>query len=77
MRRPKTAERMGRGWERISKRVLKRDGYTCHWCGEDADTADHLVPRSKGGTNDDDNLVAACRACNSRRGNRASGGLRD
>jgi 5-methylcytosine-specific restriction endonuclease McrA len=46
-------------------RVLKRDDYTCYYCGSPANTADHLVPLSKGGTHDEYNLVACCHACNS------------
>lgn len=33
-------------------------------------TVDHLHPRSRGGSNDRSNLVAACRACNLRKGAR-------
>lgn len=36
-------------------------------------TADHVVPLSKGGTNDPSNLRTLCVWCNSRRGNRATG----
>ncbi len=41
-------------------------GRPCHWCGRTADTADHLVPVSIGGT--EAHLVPACRSCNSARG---------
>ena len=33
-------------------------------------TRDHLIPLSRGGTNDWTNVVAACSACNTRKGNR-------
>ncbi|WP_369406295.1 HNH endonuclease [Nocardiopsis trehalosi] len=39
----------------------------CHWCGAPATTADHLVPRSLGGTNTLDNYVPSCSPCNSAR----------
>jgi 5-methylcytosine-specific restriction endonuclease McrA len=32
-------------------------------------TFDHLLPRSKGGTDEDKNLVTCCPKCNNRRGN--------
>ena len=51
-------------WKKIRLRILMRDGYECYWCGMDADTVDHIIPVAKGGTDVDDNLVAACRKCN-------------
>jgi 5-methylcytosine-specific restriction endonuclease McrA len=57
-------------WRRISQATLIRDAYMCHICGlEGADTADHIIPRSKGGSHDMYNLRAAHRVCNSRKGN--------
>lgn len=52
--------------------VLERDAGICHICNEPgADTADHLVPLSKGGdANSPLNMRAAHRGCNSRRGDR-------
>lgn len=32
-------------------------------------TAEHLIPRSMGGTNRHENIVAACNSCNGKRGN--------
>lgn len=52
------------------KRVLQRDGWTCQYCGGVADTADHLIPFTVSGDNSVENLVAACRSCNSRKGAR-------
>lgn len=31
---------------------------------------DHIIPRSKGGTFDPENLIASCESCNCRRGNK-------
>ena len=48
--------------------ALQRDNYVCVYCGQQADTVDHIVARSKGGSDNLDNLVAACRQCNTLRG---------
>lgn len=55
-------------WFYVAKRILKRDNYICHYCGEKANSVDHIVPVSRGGTDDEDNLVSCCRSCNSRKG---------
>lgn len=50
--------------------VLRRDG-KCRACGATEDlTLDHIIPRSKGGTDDEENLQALCRSCNSGKNNR-------
>lgn len=51
-------------WRKLRKRILERDQYICQYCGNEADTVDHVIERSKGGTDSLDNLVAACRRCN-------------
>jgi hypothetical protein len=40
----------------------------CHYCGDPATTADHIVPRSAGGPAAWWNLVPACFPCNSAKG---------
>lgn len=54
--------------------VIHRDGYTCQYCGrrrrERDLTLDHVLPRSRGGKDTWTNLVAACYACNARKGDR-------
>ncbi len=53
----------------LSRRgVLARDGHACQYCGARAETIDHVVPRSRGGTHTWENVVAACRPCNVRKG---------
>lgn len=47
--------------------VYLRDRMTCQWCGEPADTVDHIVPRSQGGSSFKHNLLAACFRCNQSR----------
>lgn len=50
-------------------RIYERDGYACLHCGTHVSlTIDHIVPVSKGGAHDDDNLQTLCRSCNSRKG---------
>jgi 5-methylcytosine-specific restriction endonuclease McrA len=50
--------------------VLRRDARRCAYCGKRADTIDHVVPRSRGGSHTWENCVAACKACNSRKADR-------
>lgn len=57
-------------WVALAKRIKQRDGYVCVYCGADANTVDHIVPRSKGGTDDEHNLVTACNRCNGAKGAR-------
>ncbi len=64
----------------IRKRLLRRDGPWCFWCGirisnehacpplPDQCTVDHIVPFSAGGALHDDNSVLACWSCNNERG---------
>ena len=50
--------------------VFARDDWTCQYCGSAAENVDHVMPRSRGGAHSWDNVVAACRRCNSRKENR-------
>jgi len=51
--------------------VFLRDKFMCQYCGSKKDlTFDHLLPRSKGGKTDWDNVVTACSACNVKKGGR-------
>ncbi len=54
--------RSGPAWTKQG--VLKRDRKQCGYCGGHADTVDHVLPRSRGGTNAWTNTVAACERCN-------------
>lgn len=69
------------GW--ISKKrrysIYERDDYICHLCNEPVDVTaspfsdlfpslDHIIPKSKGGSNRDENLKTAHRLCNALRG---------
>lgn len=46
------------------KAVALLNNEPCQYCGADASTFDHVVPRSKGGPDTEDNLVPTCRICN-------------
>ena len=50
----------------LSRRgVFARDGHRCQYCGARAESIDHVHPRSRGGLHVWENVVAACRKCNS------------
>lgn len=61
--------------------LFARDAYSCQFCSRseaelgfrECLTRDHLVPLSRGGTNDWSNVVTACSTCNTRKGNRLPG----
>jgi 5-methylcytosine-specific restriction endonuclease McrA len=50
--------------------VFARDGWVCQYCGAPAENVDHVIPKSRGGLHAWENVVAACRRCNSRKENR-------
>lgn len=59
------------------KRLCEEQNWRCCYCGHDwrilinrktRPTVEHIIPRSKGGTDEWVNLAAACSRCNSHRG---------
>lgn len=54
--------------KRTRYEVLRRDNYTCRYCGASAPDVvlqvDHVIPQALGGADDPSNLVASCRDCN-------------
>lgn len=50
--------------------VLRRDSYRCGYCGKAAATIDHILPRSRGGADSWENLVACCLRCNNVKSNK-------
>ena len=61
--------------EKVSRRnILIRDEYRCQYCGKQFTTAqlsvDHVIPRSKNGASNWENLVACCSKCNTKKGGR-------
>jgi 5-methylcytosine-specific restriction endonuclease McrA len=57
---------------KITRRaVFARDDWSCQYCGARSNlTVDHVIPRSKGGPSDWENIVASCAPCNRRKGDR-------
>ena len=53
--------------------VRERAGGRCEYCRSPADhtpddfAADHIIPRSRGGSDEPDNLAWSCQGCNSRK----------
>lgn len=56
----------GLKWAEVRARIFARDNHTCRYCGATGVDleCDHVIPISRAGSNDDDNLVTACRPCN-------------
>lgn len=55
------------------REILRRDRNTCMYCGNSVGnsfTLDHVRPKSRGGESTWQNLVAACKDCNNRKGDR-------
>ena len=59
------------GWKAARREVLLRDGYQCQACGAvvhgKAAHVDHIVPKSKGGSDLASNLQVLCRECHSKK----------
>ena len=49
--------------------IFSRSNGKCSYCGKQAQEIDHIVPRSKGGTDSVNNLTATCRSCNEKKSN--------
>jgi 5-methylcytosine-specific restriction endonuclease McrA len=66
IRRPRPRIRLSR------REVFARDAHICQYCGVRTQqlTLDHVLPRHRGGEHSWVNLVAACGACNHRKGGR-------
>jgi hypothetical protein len=57
--------------EDVRWEVWERDGFSCVHCHKRRFlTLDHIIPVSKGGSDDPSNLQTLCRTCNSRKGAR-------
>jgi len=58
-------------WNRFTNEWSKKQSRNemCIYCGCPADTIDHLIPLSRGGSSRPENLANACRGCNQEKGN--------
>jgi len=54
------------------KNVIARDEHVCQYCGISRTplTIDHIIPKGKGGLDTWENLVAACKPCNQKKGDK-------
>jgi 5-methylcytosine-specific restriction endonuclease McrA len=56
------------------RNIFLRDDFRCGYCGEKFAardlTFDHVIPQSKGGPTNFENIISACMPCNTRKGNR-------
>lgn len=54
--------------DKVIVRHTEKYGYKCYYCGtslhQSQSTIEHILPSSKGGTNELENLVLACSRCN-------------
>jgi 5-methylcytosine-specific restriction endonuclease McrA len=75
VKRTRAGKNVKRGIPPLNNRELFfRDGNLCMFCGQEFPdsllTRDHVIPISRGGKDRWSNVVAACKACNTRKGNR-------
>ena len=64
-----------KGTSKNAKKLLRKEPLRCFYCKKTPKeagrlTSDHVVPKSKGGSNDRYNQVLACRACNTAKGSK-------
>ena len=81
LRRFVSVPQRGVSWSRLG--IMRRDNYTCIYCGvrlgqlqrgrvltKQEFTIDHIMPKSRGGANTWGNTACACTSCNNRKGDR-------
>lgn len=58
----------------LKENALQKYGDKCYYCGKrlskNTRSFDHVVPVTKGGKTDEENLVPCCRSCNASKGNK-------
>lgn len=65
-------------WEKLRARILERDSWLCQACLETdrvtvATQVDHIIPKSQGGSDNEDNLQAICAPCHAEKTLKESG----
>jgi len=69
--------RLSRKYKEVRLKALARDGWTCFYCGYEGKdmTIDHIIPISKAPelAISMENMVSACKSCNSSKGSRSQG----
>lgn len=69
----KNRESLSKRLGKMARQIKARDGHACVYCGATKESSgahlhlDHLTPKSHGGADTAENLVLACRSCNSAR----------
>lgn len=67
----KTKKRIIPNYKKIFQELLHKYNFMCCWCGTKEKsklTIDHIIPTSKGGSDEIGNLQILCRSCNSKKG---------
>lgn len=59
---------------RLRYKIFQRDNYRCRYCGGTPEEGyqlhvDHIIPRSKGGKDIEENLITSCNLCNEGKSN--------
>lgn len=72
---PRTPMLPEKEWWPLRWAILQRDMFICAYCGVEGEKntkwcVDHIVPLSRGGTNEPGNLTACCSPCNSSKSDR-------
>ncbi|MBB4287503.1 HNH endonuclease [Roseospira goensis] len=65
--RPSASRRgYGTDWRRLRAELMP-EGTRCRMCGKPAAHLDHILPKSRGGTDDPSNLQPLCHKCHNRK----------
>jgi len=62
------------GFSKKSYAIARETNFRCWYCGSELINEiciDHIIPKSRGGSNDRSNLRACCRPCNTKKGVRS------